>query len=738
MKKVPPRISTISTISITPHHASRLFQRVIPRETTKLKMHLTLAIELLSQDKATFRQHYATLFVQQAPTQAYICENLHHHNHGQLTEEEKYDYIEQLHCKGFKQVDRQGLQFARPKLYYIILDAHEDWNIDEIKVLNNFHLHPQLMNLVDELNMYELAHHLLIQEWETTKHWVNGRENFQISHGYNHLDQTDGKSYPGLYVPRRHTKPQNMSGVSNEDSNLEDTLIRKQAINTKILDWMTTYFQLQTSFPQTERKALFLNKYLVGMGKTIGDIRCEGGTFVASGPLMSRTPKGVSTAICSWHVDTNNESVKNDEIGGSNKNFCFNQMLLMPYPNRRHPVWIRVGLNQYDKKCVGDVFDKLGATTKFLALAAQYMETISPQLQDFSNINWVTKQNQAWAIAQNEGVDYATLEADPNKDCYYSWHVHVIFTEVLPIFGWNEYILVEVLFCLTLTPSSIGWRQGLRYAIRSRGNGKNLVTNFVLNMVFKHDATAFQFGKKSRHQVSSRGLLSMHDMCISCYNLLSLIRYANTQTSSSSQLYEDMSSSPRKHKGGHIGGVFGASTLTCHSIVQIATLIGLITRVDHSRHVIIPTGTMTEKRLKVLGIEKPRHRQQLLQSVCERFDINDQNIGENIICETCRLYFGESRTSLGVDTLATNQNLYQLHEEHELCVTCPDGQRHRRSRHHAKEHFSQPHTFVYSPIHMWWNIYVDKAIDTLGQDYDLVLTKESKVVKSFIERHAYS
>lgn len=63
--------------------------------------------------------------------------------------------------------------------------------------------------------------------------------------------------------------------------------------------------------------------------------------------------------------------------------------------------------------------------------------------------------------AREEGLDYTTLSADANKDCHYSWHVHVIFSKLIPLYGWTIYVLTEALYCLSLTPSSIGWREGI-------------------------------------------------------------------------------------------------------------------------------------------------------------------------------------------------------------------------------------------------------------------------------------
>ena len=702
-------------------------------------MHLTFVFELMSQgEESVPGEHYASLILEQPQYQAYICADLHRHYHGQFTDVEKEDYICQLQHKGFQQVTREGsLQPTRPKLYYIILDKEYDWNIHEIKVLNKFQDHEELMHLVNQLNLSELAHHLLITKWDETKDWVNGRNNFQLSHGYNHLDQTDSERIPGLCLPRRHQKPQKMDGLGG-DANMEATLIRKQIINTKILDWMTNYFQIDTVFPLNHRKALFVCQDLEKLGHPAGAMRCEGGTFNVSGLLNSRSSQGVSTAICTFHVDKYNEC-KNDDCGGSNKNFCYNELLQLPYSHREEPVQIRVALNQYDKRCVGLAYDKTKATEKFVNFARQYIQATRRRLDDFMYVDWVGKQSVAREAATLERVDYATIEADPNKDCHYSWHIHVIFCEVLPVFGWNEHILVEVLFCLTLTPSSIGFRQGVRYAIAARNNGKNFITNFVQEMVFKHGATAYQFGKKSRHQVSSQGLLSSHDMCVSCFNLHYLIQYANLSSSCSQKLYQYMSSHAHQRKQGHLGGVFGAELLTCQSIVKISVMIGLITNAKHAYHVQIPSGTETSKRLAQWGIKTARHRQQLLDTVCTEFHIGDQNIGENIVCETGRYFHSDDRQSkLGVDTLAVNQFLYQLTKEdgNMLSVTRPDGSTFIQSRDFAKHWFSKKQFFQYCPIHKWWEMNPDEPYLTLGYPYDLVLSKKSKVLKSYMETHA--
>ena len=65
-------------------------------------MKLTFVFELMSPGVGSKPgEHYASLILEQPQYQAYICADLHRHYHGQLTDEEKDDYICQLQHKGF-------------------------------------------------------------------------------------------------------------------------------------------------------------------------------------------------------------------------------------------------------------------------------------------------------------------------------------------------------------------------------------------------------------------------------------------------------------------------------------------------------------------------------------------------------------------------------------------------------------------------------------------------------------
>ena len=65
-------------------------------------MNLTLTVDLVSDNgDGAKREKYGCLFVEQSPMQAYLISALDKNIHGQLNDDEKDDYINQLIFDGF-------------------------------------------------------------------------------------------------------------------------------------------------------------------------------------------------------------------------------------------------------------------------------------------------------------------------------------------------------------------------------------------------------------------------------------------------------------------------------------------------------------------------------------------------------------------------------------------------------------------------------------------------------------
>ena len=81
-------------------------------------MNLTLTVDLVSDNgDSAKREKYGCLFVEQSPMQAYLISALDKNIHGQLNDDEKNDYINQLIFDGFVKLRKRDVESAtgRPK-----------------------------------------------------------------------------------------------------------------------------------------------------------------------------------------------------------------------------------------------------------------------------------------------------------------------------------------------------------------------------------------------------------------------------------------------------------------------------------------------------------------------------------------------------------------------------------------------------------------------------------------------
>ena len=681
----------------------------------------TLVIDLLTK-KGKDGEHYGTLMVEQSNVTAYRVAALDVNVHGQLNDDELNDYVNQLLYKGFVEFTRNDVitNKPRPAKYFIRLTRTFDWNLYEISVMNNFHKHPTLVRYVDELDMASLGHDLLVTKWEITKKFTNDRGNWQINMGSNNLDMNDPNAIYGMNCARDHQKPKNLRPGLDGDDNIEDTLIRKQMVVTKIFDYIADYFRLARPFMNSGRRKFFSSRRMRERGCEPDDFRADGGTFFYSGLYPERV-NGVHSATCRMHVDKNNDHRAQD---GMNENICISQIVPLRFPNRRDPVVGRVGLNQYMKECNGNAYEKYKGTMKLLGEVRRYLSAQGVDALNARKIDWKDVQKRVKENA-DEGEDFATLTAHANKDCHYSWFMHVIVCEVVAVYGWNLYLLIEVIYTMSLTPSSVGWRKGVRYAMMARANEKNFFENFVIETVAKDDKVANHFGKRGRHQTSSQGLMSNMDWTTSCSNFLQLSFKASEDDSDTRTIYEDFASDPYKKRcNNRMPGLKGVKELTAFNLVNIATKMDVIKNKKHIRRVGIARNTETARRLRKYGITTDAHLREAVIIIAKELGIDDYQVVENLFCEVLRWLEGnESGKLLGVDIIAIGQSLYEvegeeLYKEDENRRDAVDFERMRSMKGES-----------YNPRNKWWDPRFMPE-----KDYDLVLTKNSKKLKKYYEQ----
>ena len=68
------------------------------------------------------------------------------------------------------------------------------------------------------------------------------RGNFQLNHGFNHMNTNNGNNIKGMNLERYNAKPRQRAPGLDDDENMEEILLRLQIIMTKIMDYVTNYF----------------------------------------------------------------------------------------------------------------------------------------------------------------------------------------------------------------------------------------------------------------------------------------------------------------------------------------------------------------------------------------------------------------------------------------------------------------------------------------------------------------
>lgn len=677
----------------------------------------------------THLEHYATLILRPSISsmQYYRTRGLHANLHGHLTDYELDSYISRHKKMGFvyhKDKECASYVFKQGEKVIFDLGGEYDYNLDLLEVTNRFDKDPVLLEMMDRLQMDELATGILIDNWKETSKNVklNNRGNLQINHGSNHVDMRNKTAVHGMNTANRHQKVRKMSGVFEGDDNLEETLVRKHSVVTEISDYISGVNGTKRVFDDKHRSSLWGRQDALRCKVDPDKYRCDAGAFLYQG-LLPEPMDGVYSSFCRMHRD------KNDWRHGSNDTICVSKIVLLDIFGDDSGVEGRVALNQFNKDCNGSTDEKIKIYEGVWKDVQEFINERGIDIGTFgsgSDVSWQSKQVDVENSEDyREDLNFAVLPADVCKDCHTSWFCDIILEEVVPVWGYDENLIDEIILARCLTPSAIGWREGLRLALKAmkmEGNrgGMNFLEHFCREMVSVHGSVAYSFGAQARCQVSSAGSITKHDLYMSAYNLQANTNRANDEDCLSRNLFEDMSKGPFENKGKRLGGLMKAGDLTIQDIISISTKVGRIKRTEHMKRVSVASGTATWKKLNKKGVRDKTHMRELVDFIARKLCVDDYGVVENILCETYR-------KRKGVDTIALGQNFYYIGKKGAVRVVRPNGQ----------DSAVRFNTIVktrgglrYDPVYKWWKIAPECPDRVLGRDYDIFLTVNSVALRN--------
>ena len=408
-------------------------------------------------------------------------------------------------------------------------------------------------------------------------------------------------------------------------------------ILTKIWDYICEKNGRARAFDNLERSAAWAAKECEERGYAEGAVRSDARTWLWTGPLSGRVD-GMASAKCKFHRD------QNDERKGATENLCISQIVDVMLPGRSKTIQGRSAMNQYMKGCNGSTFQKVKVNEDVWQKCVNYAQERGINLNEVgvaSNVDWEAKLKQVREAAVDSKEDFTNLPADVCKDCHTSWYAEVILKELVEMFGYDEHIIDEAIMARVLTSSAVGWRTGLRYALKACSeNNKNLLTNFIDELRVKHNSVSTGLNKRMRCQTSSGGAVSRWDLFMSVNNLRLHTARANEVDYKTEEMYEDMSKKPDDNHGRHIGGIAKAKYLTLQDVVSISTKVGRIENTSHVHAVSIAKGTKTYERLLADGVKDELHLEELVTFICNKLNTRDRSIAENLLCEVYRALAG--------------------------------------------------------------------------------------------------
>jgi len=567
--------------------------------------------------------------------QFYRIIRLNDHVHFQLRGSVAVEaYIVKVHKLGLMKINPSAIN-ETSNMFYTVLNAKSDQFLPEISVINSITL-GTMKTIVKGMDLNRWGRKLA-SSYECGSSSME-RRNKRFDIGFAAQSHNDPDVIPGMNVPKFTTKHDSKEGLEEKET-LTMSLMRSAILMKRLVNELKDKYELDwDDFNDEERRNLFANRAAKERGVADGEL------FVYKGVSVGVTGS-LQNGEYLWlrpHVDK-----MNGRQDGYDVYHGFSIHIRMHYIGFRHPVLIRVSLGGYGKKPVDDCLSRLAINRSILNGVLDWQNN-NPELFEITSS----------LLKFRGGTTYRTIRPRAYKSVYYS-----IFVEGLlrlgDMFHNDLGVLYEALFLMSLTPSPLGWFEGVMFAARNRGE-ENLVEVFINHMVKEYGCVSAGPGR--RRQVSHGRSMRKKQLYASLINMKRCVGMASV-VDDPAQLLKRWTSSPEN------GGLHGVGELIGQEQISVLSYLRRFHARDRSSIAYVAKSTATYLRLVSLGVKKDSHMKEILRFVMVNMGV-DADDAEHFFCEHLR--DKEQSKFEAKDTIIMGQGLYSF-EDNRVCRMNEDG-----------------------------------------------------------------
>jgi len=688
---------------------SNCFAGINPISNPSVASDLVLVIELTAMDG----KHYCSVLMEPSKVQYYDVKRSDRHPHFHILGTMQFgSYVTRLRekCAGdglpqFELLTEEEVRSGhRPDRCIIILRGDKDYELDEVVVWNNLHLHPVLRKVVTRFPATWYANILFGDEHigGGVKD-KNSRGNRRLDAGYTGTNSTDKKTVPGMNLPGRITKQSKYPGLGS-DATREMTIFRSGCLVMCVHDYVRSNMSGECQMSEnTFNDPAWWHRYTYRWGQDLGLLR---------DPAIRSYARFTGTSVLGAGVDVDNNLIKTDKhVDNSN---CIDDghdhsptimFLVEANLGDGSSAEVRIGQNVYDKHECGLALKKERVNKEIsmevgLLLTNQPLETMAVHnlYQKFTGCKTRLEGLMVdldYEVTGNEMEAWVYPE-DVDKDGYYSLIVNVIL-DISSTYGWSKWLMMEIVLTLTLNPCPLRWAIACYKAARLMARGGRSTsacgrrvsrnTNFFCCFVavqVDEFGTVSGGGMYRRCQVSHPAQYTRNDIWTSLVNMNNCISEANEEGSDTKKLVSKLTSKPED------GGCVGVGLFWAQAIINVLVKLKLIVQTCHANRPVIATSTTTYKRLLSEGVMNPTHARDLIGWLSNELDAPMDKC-ENAVCQYLRAKYGHSGT---YDCFIRGHKLYKIVCD-EVMVYDAGGRRMVNARH-------QPTVGTYTATCKWW------------------------------------